>query len=340
MKKNALIKFLTVAVLVFFMNASMLSATGKSNSLQVNVLPIHFTFNGTELAPPKDQESFMFNNTVYVPLRFIGYSLNKSVLWDAATKTVHIAEPSETEKVQIHTYQQNAAVTGDQGSKANLKVTSKKLNASNADITYVIQGKKLDPKSSKSGFIINNALYVPLRFFSESVGQQVNWDAKTFTVSSNTSDAKPNTGGNTTDPSTTVPSENGKGEGTTNPANPGGVAGGSGGAVSPGTSGKSYDSITNATQSKLEALQQSTKDQFYDLARQYLKTDDAAEKQRIKAQADKVFESTSNQFNSIVSSAKDQLQSNGYSTDVTKEYQAEFDKQVNLGKEIVEGMKD
>jgi len=344
MKKNKFMKILTISILVFFMNAAILSASGTANKqMQVNILPIHFKFNGTELVPPKDQQSFMHNNTVYVPLRFIAYALDKSVQWDTASKTVTIAEPTAREKIQIEEFKLNAELKSmTQEVTQNAKPQAQKINAANAVITYVIDGKKLDPNASKSGYLVNNALLVPIRFLSEAVGHQVNWDAKSFTVTANTKDYvekdKETTSPNKeTGTDTQKGDQSGNGKDTTAP---GGANGGTGGNGDSKPNNALYDTITSKAKSDLEALQSSTEDQFYALAKKYVNTTDAAEKTKIKQEGQQLLDSTTSKFNGIVSSTKKQLESNGFSTDVIKEYQAEFDNQVKLGKKILGDMVD
>ncbi|WP_018757172.1 copper amine oxidase N-terminal domain-containing protein [Paenibacillus terrigena] len=345
MRKNKLVKILTISILVFFMNAAILSASGTMiKQMQVNILPIHFKFNGSELASPKDQQSFMYNNTVYVPLRFIAYALDKSVQWDTASKTVTIAEPTARERIQIEEFKLNAELKSTTQSVTQVeKAKIQKINAANAVITYVIDGKKLDSNISKSGYLVNNALFVPIRFLSEAVGHQVAWDSKSFTVTANTKDYVEKDK-ETTTPNQETGTDPKKGDQSGNNGKdttaPGGATGGTGGNGDGKPNNALYDTITSKAKSTLEALQSSTEDQFYALAKKYVNATDAAEKTKIKQEGQQLLDSTTSKFSGIIASTKQQLETNGFSTDVIKEYQAEFDKQVKLGKKILGDMVD
>ena len=71
---------------VFFSGLSY-AATG---GITVDFRSIYYYFDGVNKQPPKDAQGFVYNNTTYVPLRFVGESLGKSVLWGNATSSVYI----------------------------------------------------------------------------------------------------------------------------------------------------------------------------------------------------------------------------------------------------------
>ncbi|NBD27170.1 copper amine oxidase N-terminal domain-containing protein [Paenibacillus glycinis] len=71
---------------VFFSGLSY-AATG---SINVDFRSIHYYFDGVNKQPPKDAQGFVYKNTTYVPLRFIGESLGKPVAWENATNSVYI----------------------------------------------------------------------------------------------------------------------------------------------------------------------------------------------------------------------------------------------------------
>ncbi|MBQ6530156.1 MAG: copper amine oxidase N-terminal domain-containing protein, partial [Clostridia bacterium] len=47
--------------------------------------------NGTDKSKtPEDSRPFIYNERTYVPLRYIGESLGKEVIWDGDTSTIYI----------------------------------------------------------------------------------------------------------------------------------------------------------------------------------------------------------------------------------------------------------
>lgn len=80
----------------------------ESNSIKVQNVDVTMLFDGVALQPPVGQHVFMYNNTTYVPLRFMSYALQKSVSWDAKNLKVTVAEPSSSEMVVIKEYLMNA----------------------------------------------------------------------------------------------------------------------------------------------------------------------------------------------------------------------------------------
>lgn len=50
------------------------------------------------------------------------------------------------------------------------------------NLTYYVDNVKKVPPSGQSGFIYNGTTYVPLRFISEAIGEDVTWDGKTRSI--------------------------------------------------------------------------------------------------------------------------------------------------------------
>ncbi|KAF1083864.1 Primary amine oxidase precursor [Sporotomaculum syntrophicum] len=103
--------------------------------------------NGEQLNVSTANES----GATLVPLRAIFQSLGANVNWDGATQTVTAAKAQTTVKLQIGSY---AALVNGQ------------------PLTLLVPGK-----------IINGNTMVPLRFVSESLGANVNWDSSTQKIS-------------------------------------------------------------------------------------------------------------------------------------------------------------
>jgi|GEM_PF-3886099 len=81
--------------------AILMSATGLAagtlQSIPVTFAPLRYIFDGTEKTPPPTTPGFIYNNTTYVPLRFVVESVGKRVGWDGATSTVTVTTPSATQ---------------------------------------------------------------------------------------------------------------------------------------------------------------------------------------------------------------------------------------------------
>lgn len=113
--------------------------------------PITVTVNGTPVI--FDQPPVIFKGRTMVPMRAIFEALGTQVNWDAEKQTVTATKGGITIMVQIGS--QQATVNG--------------------------AGKTLDVPAQ----IIKNRTMVPVRFISESLGAEVNWDAKSRTVTIN-----------------------------------------------------------------------------------------------------------------------------------------------------------
>ncbi len=107
-----------------------------------NIRPITVYLNGTELF--LDPEPMIRNQRVMVPVRKIFESLGSKVEWNGAAKTV----------------------TGSGGNK-NISLTI------GSDIAYV-NGSKIQLETAP--FIQEGTTFVPLRFVSENLGADVQWD--------------------------------------------------------------------------------------------------------------------------------------------------------------------
>lgn len=314
--------------LALFMGMSTgVSAAQSPIDVDVYQVPMHFTFDGKELAPPDGQMGFIYEGSTYVPIRFISYSLDKAVKWDADTYTVTIAEPKETDKINISEYKLNAQVHSKSNDKFDKsKLVSSKLNVYKEKISYVFDGVSKSPSEDLPGYIIDGSLYVPMRFFSESVGKTINWDPVTYTVSAVTTPDKK-------DPEVKVP-ETPKPE-TQVPAAGGGGAVGGGGSVGGGGGGDttkpSLDSIKSATKAKLDQLEAESSSRLTDLYIQYLATNDPA----LKKQGEEVLAEIDSRFNEIISSAETQLNNNDYDTSVISEYKQAYEEKKEQAKNAI-----
>jgi len=109
-----------------------------------------------------DVEPFIKNGTTYVPLRFVADALNvDSITWHAATKSVSIKDSGTTILLFI-----------------------------NKNYAYVnTEYKTLE----NNALLSNDRTFVPIRFISETLGANVNWDKANYVVSISSKTSNPST---------------------------------------------------------------------------------------------------------------------------------------------------
>lgn len=294
--------------------ASVAVPVVQSGSIKVQNMNVKMVFDGVSMTPPSGQLVFMYNNTTYVPLRFMSYALQKSVSWDAKNLKVTVAEPTSTELVVIKEYLMNA------GTSQN--TSSKSANLQPVKASFSFNGSAKNLPTGQYSYILNGALYVPLRFLSESVGSAIVWDqkAKTITATSKAYQEQKSTSGGNVETKPTA---------STKPSQTGG---------SSETGKVSYESITSATEAKLNALKSQSQSTLVSIAMEYISAKDEASKASIKAKGLAQLSSFTASFNSIVSDAEQQLKANGYSTDIINQYRSAFEAELQAGKAIAEGM--
>ncbi|WP_342480566.1 stalk domain-containing protein [Paenibacillus sp. FSL L8-0340] len=303
---------------------STTSVSTNNNFIKVQNMDVKMNFDGVSLVPPSGQLVFIHNNTTYVPLRFMSYALQKSVAWDAKNLKVTVNEPSSSELVVIKEYLMNVTINKD-------TFVSKSVTLSDAKANFVFNGNAKTLPKGQSSYLVNGTLYVPLRFLSESVGNEISWDQKAMTITAKSKgyvehiNEEQANGGNTAgnvgpEPSPTVSSS---------------PTGGS------SATGKvSYEEITSATESKLNNLKSQSKSTLFSTAMEYLAAQDDASKASIIAKGKQQLASFTGSFNSIVSDAEQQLKANGYSTDIINQYRSAFESEIQNGLNAVAGMAD
>jgi hypothetical protein len=159
------------------------SANNEPRSIDVYHVPMHFVFDGEEYAPPEEQKGFIYEGSTYVPLRFISYALNKAVGWEGESYTVTVSESQDQDSIMIHEYKLNRKVRQSRIEKVDMsEAKPSSIQAYFQKVNYIFHGLIKSPAEDLPGMIIHDTLYVPMRFFSESVGQQIEWDPKTYSV--------------------------------------------------------------------------------------------------------------------------------------------------------------
>ncbi|CQR57852.1 putative secreted protein [Paenibacillus riograndensis SBR5] len=311
------------------------SASTVTDSIKVPTMNVKMVFDGVTIQPPAGQYVFMYNNTTYVPLRFMSYALQKSVSWDAKNVKVTVAEPSSSELVVIKEYLMNA------GNGSGAATASKNIVLGKVKASYVFSGSAKAVPSGQGSYLLNGSLYVPLRFLSESVGNSISWDQKNKTItaaSKSYQEQSPGSAngtgqGNVSAPGATAnPTATSKPNATSTPvasAAPGAAGGATGGGSSNGK--VSYEAITSETEDRLNALKSEAQSSLGGLALEYFAATDDATRNALKAKGKEQLASFTSSFNSIVADAEQKLNNNGYSTAIIAEYRKAFNDSVQLG---------
>jgi hypothetical protein len=311
MKKSRALSIFLVVMMLSSLLATVASAA--TTSIKATTQPINLQFDGQSLQLPEGQYSFIYQGRTYVPIRYISYALQKTVNWDGAKAT--ISEPTEKELAALKKHLQTGA-SGSQKPQANIAITIQPVKAS-----LVFNGKTAALPADQSLFVLKGSIYAPLRFLSESVGTQINFDPVTKMVSGESAAyrSEQEAGGG-------VLPGTGAGAGET------GNAGTGGGAVKP-----TYEQITADTEKRLAALQNSCESALWNIASEYLSAK-AEDKASIKEKGLQELNNCSASFESIMSDTSSQLTANGYSTAVIATYREAFNKQLEAGRKIADSL--
>ncbi|OMF32611.1 hypothetical protein BK133_13970 [Paenibacillus sp. FSL H8-0548] len=309
MKQSRILSIFLVAMMLSSVFAAAVSAA--TTTIKVKTQQIGLQFDGQALKLPDGQYSFIYEGRTYVPIRYISYALQKSVHWDGAKAAV--SEPTEKELAALKKQLQSAAA-GSQKPQASVEIAIQPVKAS-----LVFDGKTASLPSGQSIYNYKGSIYVPIRFLSESVGTQISFDPITKTVSGESAAyrAGQGTGGGAVD------------GGTTGNAGSGGTGGG---VVKP-----TYEQITADTELKLAALKESCWATLTDIGLQYLAAS-AVDQPSIKEKGLQKLNNCSVKFEAIMSDATAKLTTNGYSTDIIATYRDTFNKELEAGRALAEGI--
>ncbi|WP_339206413.1 copper amine oxidase N-terminal domain-containing protein [Paenibacillus sp. FSL K6-3182] len=318
MKKSRILSIFLVVMMLSSILAT--AASAATETIKTKTQPIKLQFDGQALKLPDGQYSFIHQGSTYVPIRYISYALLKTVNWDGAKAT--ISEPTEKELAALKKQLQSAA-TGSQKPQTSVTIAIQPVKA-----TLVFNGKTKALPAGQSLYAYKGSIYVPIRFLSESVGTQISYDPVTKTVSGESAAYRAEQGGG----GVVLP---GTGGGT-------GGSGGTGGTGNTGGGGvpvkPTYEQITAEAESKLNALKESCKVTLMDIGLQYVATTDKTVQAQLKAKGLQEVDNCSAKFEVIMTDTKAKLTTNGYSTDVLASYREAFNKELEAGRAIAEGL--
>lgn len=96
MKNKLNVKSLVIGTIFGGMLMSGVSyASSHLTSIDVSIAPITFLHNGQQVELEDGKNSFIYEGSTYVPVRWISETLGKKVEWDEGSRTISISDPSE-----------------------------------------------------------------------------------------------------------------------------------------------------------------------------------------------------------------------------------------------------
>ncbi len=315
--KKALVAIALAATITGTSFSSAVVAEQVSTTIDAYYAPIQFQFDGSYLAPPSDQQGFIYQGSTYVPLRFVAYALDKAVEWNPDTYTVTIRKPGKTEQVTIDEYKMNRKTEKLNGSPDLSALHPTSLAVYFENVKYVFDGASKQPSADLPGMIIDGSVYVPLKFVSESVGRKIEWDPATYTVKAAIVEASPKP---STSPSPTpTPSAT--------PAPAGGTGGGGGSVSKPSQSTLFFEVVLD-----LEAMERKAQSTMNSYKADYAAAETPEEKAAVEEKARAYYAEVESQFNSRVNTYESQLNQNGYDTSSVDKLRNAFQEKVDQKK--------
>jgi len=327
----------TILILAVLLSACLLAESASAlarTAVTLHYSPISYYFGDESFAPPEDQQGFLYNNRIYLPLRFVAHSLNQAVSWDAENRTVTIRTPTRREQAAIDAYNEENRTRAIQAGQA--RETSGDRSAVRSasvlfiKVTYVFYGEQVETPDGMEAIMINNRLYVPLRLVATLMGFPVTWDQADKSVRVNLPpafetddspslvDVKRETAAPDHDRAVENGNKGGREGSTAVPP--------SGGGFGPSPSGgkPSYEELKRQTENRLANLKAECESRMYALLNQY---DPSLGKDAINhllKQGEEELAWCDAQFESIMQDLAGKLAENGYPTDVIDEYRNQY----------------
>ncbi|WP_372663139.1 stalk domain-containing protein [Cohnella sp.] len=323
--------YLIMMLMAFFLVFTVQPAAAASAGVKVKSEAVGLEFDGKTLVIPQGQYIFVIKGSTYVPLRFFSYALQKNVAWDSKTNTVSVTNPTKQQAVMLQEYLLNATgQAGEESSKGGTSIAVKPIQAK-----FMFDGDSKALPQGQSGYSLNGSIYVPIRFMSQSVGTQINWDKTTGRITGESTAYKAEKAKENTEDvkeEGTVPVTDTKQEAGTGTGGVGGAGGGGAGGVT------TYESITANAESTLYALKASCENQLMPLGLQLIIATDSNAKQQLINQMNGIIDQCTVQFNQAVADVEIKLTAGGYSTSIIADYRKAFQDEMDAGRALLEGL--
>ncbi|MDR1503418.1 MAG: copper amine oxidase N-terminal domain-containing protein, partial [Prevotella sp.] len=181
MKKIIVIAFMVLTVTLALSAAPVLATTGTEN-INVKFMDIDFNVNITNFrggvyickdANGNEVIPFIYEGTVFVPIRTVVRIFAKDTDWNSSTNTITIATPrymKKWEEISVNEWPEDWA---------ERKQPTKAIPVTYRDIKIIIDGIEFTPKDANGKtvepFIYNGTTFVPIRAISEAFGVEVGW---------------------------------------------------------------------------------------------------------------------------------------------------------------------
>lgn len=331
-----LLLLLAMGFCLFAGSAAASEASGKTQ-MDVYYVPMTLVFDGQELTPPADQRVFIYENRTYVPMRFLTQALQQGIDWDNATSTATVRSPHIWEEENLSVFQQAhqpaAQVDGD------APTVKTKVTAYRKEIHFVFYGQSKQPDEGQQGMIIDNRLYVPMRFFSEASGAVIDFDLDTYTIQAKSGAMpQPNEKGSESPPVVTddeqTPSTDDAVSGTDETPVPPSDAGSP--PPQPGPAPKpSYDELINEIEDEIGDLKATCEEELWELAFTYIQAS-ANDRQGLVEQGYAALDRCDTRFAALMAEAEADLEDNGYPTGKIDEYRQLYEEEKQAAKVLVE----
>lgn len=324
---------ISMLLMALFLVITIQPASAASAGVKVKSEAVGLEFDGKTLVIPQGQYIFVIKGSTYVPLRFFSYALQKNVAWDSKTSTVTVSNPTEQEAVMLQEYLLNA--TGQAGEVSSTGGAS--IDVKPIQSKFIFDGENKALPKGQSGYSLNGSIYVPIRFMSQAVGTQINWDKTTGRITGESTiykAEKTRESAEEVKEEETVPVADTEKEASTGAGGFG--AGGGGGGGAGGVS--NYESITSNAESTLYALKASCENQLMPLGLELIVAVDSDAKQQLINQMNTIISQCTVQFDQAVANVEQQLTAGGYSTSIIADYRKAFQDALDAGRAILEGM--
>jgi len=318
-----------IALLAIGLLAETATAADRSTvSLQFS--PITYYFGDESFAPPEDQQGFLYKNRIYLPLRFVAHSLNQAVSWDSASHTARIRTPTRREQASIDAYnEENRNRANQPAAVQNARPVYRSVSATFLKVTFDFYGEKVETPEGSEAIMVNNRLFVPLRFLATAMGYPVRWNQADQSVKVDAApligpvDLPPEAG--TKPEASTLPDQNDTIAEPEN-ANPteGGIPAG-GGFPSTPVQKPTYDELISQAEDRLYALMAKCESRMYELLDQYDPSLDQASLDELKRQGRTELAACDTAFDSIMRDLAGKLAENGYPTDAVEGYRNQYE---------------